>query len=54
MEVSIFFLNFAFLCADRMKILADNPLVPGIARLYLTDRAKHDELAAEWTLRFAK
>uniref|UniRef100_A0A7N0ZSM1 UBC core domain-containing protein n=1 Tax=Kalanchoe fedtschenkoi TaxID=63787 RepID=A0A7N0ZSM1_KALFE len=31
-----------------------NPLVPGIARLYLSDRAKHDELAAKWTLRFAK
>ncbi|KAK6925791.1 Ubiquitin-conjugating enzyme E2 [Dillenia turbinata] len=31
-----------------------NPVVPGIARLYLTDRAKHDELAAEWTLRFAR
>ncbi|GAV60490.1 UQ_con domain-containing protein [Cephalotus follicularis] len=31
-----------------------NPLVPGIARLFLADRAKHDELATEWTLRFAK
>lgn len=31
-----------------------NPLVPGIARLYLADKAKHDELASEWTLRFAK
>ncbi|CAM8984666.1 unnamed protein product [Rhodiola kirilowii] len=31
-----------------------NPLVPGIARLYLSDRAKHDELAAELTLTFAK
>ncbi|KAF3444408.1 hypothetical protein FNV43_RR14100 [Rhamnella rubrinervis] len=31
-----------------------NPLVSGIALLYMTDRAKHDELAAEWTLRFAK
>ncbi|KAJ4971010.1 hypothetical protein NE237_004109 [Protea cynaroides] len=30
-----------------------NPLVPGIAHLYLTDRAKHDEVAAEWTMRFA-
>ncbi|GMQ00605.1 hypothetical protein CsSME_00047618 [Camellia sinensis var. sinensis] len=30
------------------------PVVPGIARLYLADRAKHDELAAEWTLRFAR
>ncbi|KAF5471335.1 hypothetical protein F2P56_011777 [Juglans regia] len=31
-----------------------NPIIPGIARLYLADRAKHDELAAEWTRRFAK
>ncbi|XP_065877179.1 constitutive photomorphogenesis protein 10 [Euphorbia lathyris] len=31
-----------------------NPLVPAIAHLYLADRAKHDELAAEWTMRFAK
>ncbi|KAL2540854.1 Constitutive photomorphogenesis protein 10 [Abeliophyllum distichum] len=30
------------------------PLVPGIAHLYLADRVKHDELAAEWTLRFAR
>ncbi|KAG5566172.1 hypothetical protein RHGRI_001943 [Rhododendron griersonianum] len=31
-----------------------NPVIPGISRLYLADRAKHDELAAEWTLRFAR
>ncbi|KAI8573046.1 hypothetical protein RHMOL_Rhmol01G0248400 [Rhododendron molle] len=31
-----------------------NPVVPVISRLYLADRAKHDELAAEWTLRFAR
>lgn len=35
-------------------IFVGNPLLPGIAHLYLADRAKHDELAAEWTLRFAK
>ncbi|KAK7843075.1 constitutive photomorphogenesis protein 10 [Quercus suber] len=33
---------------------ADKPHIPGIARLYLADREKHDELAAEWTRRFAK
>ncbi|KAK4408646.1 Constitutive photomorphogenesis protein 10 [Sesamum angolense] len=32
---------------------AYKPLVEGIAHLYLADRSKHDELAAEWTLRFA-
>ncbi|KAL9458973.1 hypothetical protein AB3S75_007795 [Citrus x aurantiifolia] len=31
-----------------------NPIVPGIAHLYLEDKAKHDQLAAEWTRRFAK
>ncbi|KAJ6819689.1 constitutive photomorphogenesis protein 10 [Iris pallida] len=31
-----------------------NPLVASIARLYLTDRAKHDEIAAEFTTRFAR
>ncbi|KAJ3674599.1 hypothetical protein LUZ60_005215 [Juncus effusus] len=31
-----------------------NPVVPSIAELYLNDRAKHDEIAAEWTMRFAR
>ncbi|KAL6341460.1 hypothetical protein AAG906_032579 [Vitis piasezkii] len=31
-----------------------NALVPGIAHLYLADRPKHDEVATEWTLRFAR
>ncbi|CAN1340572.1 Constitutive photomorphogenesis protein 10 [Linum perenne] len=31
-----------------------DPQIPDIARLYLADRPKHDELAAEWTRRFAK
>ncbi|XP_039139527.1 constitutive photomorphogenesis protein 10-like [Dioscorea cayenensis subsp. rotundata] len=30
------------------------PAMPNIARLYLTDRTKHDEIAAEWTMRFAR
>ncbi|CAN1185634.1 Constitutive photomorphogenesis protein 10 [Linum perenne] len=33
---------------------SDDPQIPDIARLYLADRPKHDELAAEWTRRFAK
>ncbi|KAI4373711.1 hypothetical protein MLD38_011804 [Melastoma candidum] len=28
--------------------------MPGIAHLYLSDKAKHDEVAAQWTLRFAR
>ena len=31
----------------------EDPLVPEIAQLYLTDRAKHDEIAREWTRRYA-
>ncbi|CAL9077064.1 unnamed protein product [Musa acuminata var. zebrina] len=31
-----------------------NPEIAGITQLYLTDRAKHDEIAAEWTRRFAR
>ncbi|XP_025800835.1 glucan endo-1,3-beta-glucosidase 4 isoform X2 [Panicum hallii] len=30
------------------------PLVMNISRQYLTDRTKHDEIAAEWTMRFAR
>ncbi|KAF3667996.1 Ubiquitin-conjugating enzyme E2 E3 [Capsicum annuum] len=30
------------------------PVVPGIAHLYLGDKAKHDEIASQWTLRFAR
>lgn len=45
------------LLAIRSMFLNPDPydaLVPGVAQLYLVDRAKHDELAAEWTHRFAK
>ncbi|KAL5720290.1 E2 ubiquitin-conjugating enzyme [Ranunculus cassubicifolius] len=31
-----------------------NPLTPGVAHLYMENREKHDEIAAEWTLRFAR
>ncbi|VFR03019.1 unnamed protein product [Cuscuta campestris] len=31
-----------------------NTVVPGIAQLYLGDRARHDVIAAEWTRRFAR
>lgn len=45
-EISHSFLDFTY--------FADDPNAPGVAHLYLADRAKHDEIAAEWTLRFAK
>ncbi|PPS16723.1 hypothetical protein GOBAR_AA03856 [Gossypium barbadense] len=35
-------------------LMTDSPLTSGVARLYLADKAKHDEIASEWTLRFAK
>lgn len=37
-----------------IMVVADNAIVPGIAQLYLGDRAKHDDIASEWTVRFAK
>ncbi|MBA0694238.1 hypothetical protein Goari_004554, partial [Gossypium aridum] len=32
-------------------LMTDSPLTSGVARLYLADKAKHDEIASEWTLR---
>jgi len=31
----------------------DDPLVPEIAKLYKSDRAKHDATAKEWTRKYA-
>jgi len=31
----------------------DDPLVPDIARIYKTDRPKYNELAKEWTRKYA-
>ncbi|CAI8033041.1 Ubiquitin-conjugating enzyme E2-17 kDa [Geodia barretti] len=31
----------------------DDPLVPDIARIYKTDRQKYNELAKEWTRKYA-
>jgi len=31
----------------------DDPLVPDIAQLYKTDRARHDSIAREWTFKYA-
>ena len=31
----------------------DDPLVPEIARLYKTDKAKYQELSKEWTRKYA-
>ena len=31
----------------------DNPLVPEIARLYKSDKVKHDRVAKEWTQKYA-
>ena len=32
----------------------EDPLAPEVADLYYSDRAKHDETARKWTLRYAK
>lgn len=32
----------------------DDPLVPDIAKLYKTDRKRHDKTAAEWTRKYAQ
>lgn len=32
----------------------DDPLVPEIAQLYKSNRTKHDQLAREWTEKYAK
>ena len=32
---------------------ADDPLVPEIARVYKTDRAKYEATAKEWTKKYA-
>jgi len=32
----------------------DDPLVPDIAKLYKSDRAKHDKTAKEWTEKYAR
>ena len=31
----------------------DDPLIPEIAQLYKNDRAKHDEIARQWTMKYA-
>ena len=31
----------------------EDPLVPEIARIYKTDRARYDSTAKEWTMKFA-
>jgi ubiquitin-protein ligase len=34
-------------------VWADDPLVPEIARVFKSDRAKHDATAREWTTKYA-
>lgn len=50
----------AFLVAVLLSICSllcdpnpDDPLVPEIARIYKTDREKYNELAREWTRKYA-
>ena len=32
----------------------DDPLEPGIARIYKEDKEKHDRIAKEWTVKYAQ
>ena len=41
------------ICSMLADANPDDPLVPDIARLYKTDRAKHDATAKQWTQKYA-
>lgn len=52
------FFNFYFavllsICSLLCDPNPDDPLVPEIARIYKTDREKYNELAREWTRKYA-
>lgn len=41
------------ICSLLTDANPDDPLVPDIAKLYKTDRERYNQLAREWTGRFA-
>mmetsp|Transcript_24034 Transcript_24034/g.42403 ORF Transcript_24034/g.42403 Transcript_24034/m.42403 type:complete len:270 (-) Transcript_24034:91-900(-) len=51
LSISQVLLSICSLLADANPA---DPLVPNIARLYIEDRARHDEIAKEWTAKHAK
>lgn len=48
-----FFSVLLSICSLLCDPNPDDPLVPEIARLYKTDREKYNELAREWTRKYA-
>lgn len=53
-------INYTFVISVLLSICSllcdpnpDDPLVPEIARIYKTDREKYNELAREWTRKYA-
>jgi len=57
-KIYIYFLYFFFLvllsiCSLLCDPNPDDPLVPDIARIYKTDKPRYNELAKEWTKKYA-
>lgn len=50
---NIFFAVLLSICSLLCDPNPDDPLVPEIARIYKTDREKYNELAREWTRKYA-
>jgi len=54
---TLFFPSFFSVLLSICSLLCDpnpdDPLVPEIARIYKTDREKYNELAREWTRKYA-
>ena len=50
LSISSLLVSIASLLSDPNP---DDPLVPDIARIYKGDRAKHDRIAKEWTVKYA-
>jgi ubiquitin-protein ligase len=48
-----FFAVLLSICSLLCDPNPDDPLVPEIARIYKTDREKYNELAREWTRKYA-
>ena len=51
LSISSLLLSISSLLSDPNP---DNPIVPEIATLFKNDRAKHDEVAKEWTQKYAQ
>lgn len=50
---NLFFSVLLSICSLLCDPNPDDPLVPDIARIYKTDKSKYNELAKEWTKKYA-